>query len=101
VNRGGSWNNNPRNVRASNRNNDTPDNRNSNIGLRVAVRPDGGTRRVYGRGGRPTGRPDACPAPARRNRAQPDKESTAPASGRQLMWREGGGGRFPKSLFGM
>jgi hypothetical protein len=34
--RGGSWNNKPRNVRAANRNNKTPDNRNNNIGLRLA-----------------------------------------------------------------
>lgn len=36
VNRGGSWNNNARNVRVSNRNNNTPDNRNNNIGFRLA-----------------------------------------------------------------
>ncbi|MBN8515425.1 MAG: SUMF1/EgtB/PvdO family nonheme iron enzyme [Candidatus Accumulibacter sp.] len=35
VLRGGSWNNNPRNCRAANRNNNTPDNRNNNIGFRV------------------------------------------------------------------
>ncbi|MBY0474653.1 MAG: hypothetical protein K2Q13_06280 [Nitrosomonas sp.] len=33
--RGGSWNNNPDNVRASARNNNDPDNRNDNIGFRV------------------------------------------------------------------
>ncbi|WP_353485325.1 SUMF1/EgtB/PvdO family nonheme iron enzyme [Haliscomenobacter sp.] len=36
VLRGGSWNNNPQNVRAANRNNNTPDNRNNNIGCRLA-----------------------------------------------------------------
>jgi hypothetical protein len=36
VNRGGSWNNNPQNCRVSNRNNNTPDNRNNNLGLRLA-----------------------------------------------------------------
>lgn len=36
VNRGGSWNNTPRNVRASNRNNNTPENRNNNLGFRLA-----------------------------------------------------------------
>ena len=36
VNRGGSWNNNTRNCRVSNRNNWTPDNRN-NLGLRLAL----------------------------------------------------------------
>ncbi len=33
--RGGSWNNNPDNVRASARNNNHPDNRNNNLGFRV------------------------------------------------------------------
>jgi len=36
VLRGGSWNNNDNNLRASNRNNNTPDNINNNIGFRVA-----------------------------------------------------------------
>jgi hypothetical protein len=36
VLRGGSWNNKPRNVRSANRNNNTPDNRNNNVGFRVA-----------------------------------------------------------------
>jgi hypothetical protein len=35
VNRGGSWNNNPRNARVANRNRNTPDNRNNNLGLRL------------------------------------------------------------------
>jgi formylglycine-generating enzyme required for sulfatase activity len=35
VIRGGSWNNNPVNCRSANRNNDTPTNRNNNIGFRV------------------------------------------------------------------
>ncbi|HIK97279.1 MAG TPA: hypothetical protein EYG10_04120 [Gammaproteobacteria bacterium] len=34
--RGGSWNNKPRRVRAANRNNNNPDNRNNNIGFRLA-----------------------------------------------------------------
>ncbi|MBK7409857.1 MAG: hypothetical protein IPJ40_18510 [Saprospirales bacterium] len=33
--RGGSWNNNTRNCRVSNRNNNNPDNRNNNNGFRV------------------------------------------------------------------
>ncbi len=37
VLRGGSWNNNPQNCRSANRNNNTPDNRNNNIGFRVVV----------------------------------------------------------------
>jgi len=36
VNRGGSWNNNARNCRSANRNNNTPDNRNNNLGFRLA-----------------------------------------------------------------
>jgi formylglycine-generating enzyme required for sulfatase activity len=35
VVRGGSWNNNPRNLRSANRNRNTTDNRNNNIGFRV------------------------------------------------------------------
>ncbi|XHX81200.1 MAG: SUMF1/EgtB/PvdO family nonheme iron enzyme [Stenomitos frigidus ULC029] len=33
--RGGAWNNNPRSCRSASRNNNTPDNRNNNIGFRV------------------------------------------------------------------
>lgn len=33
--RGGSWNNNPANLRVSNRNRNTPDNRNNNLGFRL------------------------------------------------------------------
>lgn len=36
VLRGGSWINKPQNLRAANRNNNTPDNRNQNNGLRLA-----------------------------------------------------------------
>ncbi|MBI4603833.1 MAG: hypothetical protein HY721_17900 [Planctomycetes bacterium] len=35
--RGGSWNNNPRNCRAANRNRNEPGNRNNNTGFRVAL----------------------------------------------------------------
>ncbi|MEO0339413.1 MAG: SUMF1/EgtB/PvdO family nonheme iron enzyme [Bacteroidota bacterium] len=37
MNRGGSWNNTPRNCRAANRNNNGPTNRNNNLGFRVAL----------------------------------------------------------------
>jgi len=37
VNRGGSWNNEPQNCRAAVRNNNTPTNRNNNIGFRLAL----------------------------------------------------------------
>ena len=36
VLRGGSWDNNARNCRSANRNRNNPDNRNNNIGFRVA-----------------------------------------------------------------
>ena len=41
VNRGGSWNNNGRNCRSANRNRNTPDNRNNNLGFRLAATPPG------------------------------------------------------------
>ncbi|MFH1738895.1 MAG: SUMF1/EgtB/PvdO family nonheme iron enzyme [bacterium] len=37
VVRGGSWNNNARNCRSANRNRNTPDNTNNNIGFRVVL----------------------------------------------------------------
>ncbi|MBI5287103.1 MAG: SUMF1/EgtB/PvdO family nonheme iron enzyme, partial [Deltaproteobacteria bacterium] len=37
VLRGGSWNNNPGNTRAANRNRNNPDNRNNNNGFRCAI----------------------------------------------------------------
>jgi formylglycine-generating enzyme required for sulfatase activity len=39
VNRGGSWNNNAQNCRSANRNRNTPDNRNNNLGFRPAPAP--------------------------------------------------------------
>jgi hypothetical protein len=49
VLRGGSWNNNENNVRAATRNDNTPDNRNNNIGFRCVGVPgallDGQVRR--------------------------------------------------------
>lgn len=45
VNRGGSWNNTAQNCRSAYRNNNTPANRNNNIGFRLALqhkgKPDG------------------------------------------------------------
>jgi len=37
--RGGAWGNNPINLRAANRNNNTPDNHNQNVGFRLATHP--------------------------------------------------------------
>ena len=51
VNRGGSWNNDARNVRAANRNRNSPGNRNRNLGFRPASsrrRPDAGGSRIAG-----------------------------------------------------
>ena len=36
MNRGGGWNNNARNCRSANRNRNTPENRNNNLGFRVS-----------------------------------------------------------------
>lgn len=47
--RGGSWNNNSNNCRASNRNNNSPGNTNNNIGFRAASTPNTEPRRVIGR----------------------------------------------------
>jgi formylglycine-generating enzyme required for sulfatase activity len=46
VLRGGSWNNNERNVRAANRNNNEPSNSNNNIGFRCARSISIGNRRA-------------------------------------------------------
>ena len=76
VLRGGSWNNNPRNLRVSNRNRNTPDNRNDNNGFRcareaglVAVSPrQAGAPAITVAGGgrlpRPGRAPGAGPSPA-------------------------------------
>ena len=45
VNRGGSWNNNARNCRCANRDRNSPDIRNNNLGFRVALAPSSRTRR--------------------------------------------------------
>jgi hypothetical protein len=42
VLRGGSWNNNPRNLRSAARNMNNPDNRNNNVGFRLASTPSAG-----------------------------------------------------------
>ncbi len=54
--RGGSWNNKPRNVRSAYRNRNTPDNRNNNLGFRLAQSTRAAMRRarsrpVHGRAG--------------------------------------------------
>lgn len=46
--RGGSWNNNDQNTRAAYRNNNNPDNRNNNVGFRVAEPLSTGNRKCDG-----------------------------------------------------
>jgi hypothetical protein len=54
VNRGGSWNNDAVNCRAANRNNNNPDNRNNNLGFRLAPAPTAPVlNRLDGTGQRP------------------------------------------------
>jgi formylglycine-generating enzyme required for sulfatase activity len=48
VVRGGSWNNNPNNCRVSVRNRNNPNNRNNNMGFRVARRRSIGARILQG-----------------------------------------------------
>ncbi|MBI4003062.1 MAG: SUMF1/EgtB/PvdO family nonheme iron enzyme [Nitrospira defluvii] len=60
--RGGSWNNNPENLRVSNRNRNNADNRNNNIGFRLAQSARTASRRsqsrpVHGQAGRGSGCP--------------------------------------------
>ena len=70
VLRGGSWNNNPINLRTANRNNNTPDNRNNNIGFRCASESPVGprcrasTEAGYATGGDPQARPRLAATPA-------------------------------------
>lgn len=61
VNRGGSWNNNPRNCRSANRNRNDPGNRNNNLGFRPSN-----------------------PSHARRARAK--VRATVPATDRPASW---------------
>ena len=48
VKRGGSWNNNAQNCRSANRNRNTPDNRNNNLGFRLASSPLRPPMRTHG-----------------------------------------------------
>ncbi len=81
VIRGGSWNNNAQNCRSANRNNNNPDNRNNNIGFRLANSRHCPTARVYGRGLSAPGHDQALgPVPGRRRAAR--DEEAAPRGGR-------------------
>jgi hypothetical protein len=56
--RGGSWNNDGQNCRSANRNNNTPDNRNNNIGFRAVLAAARPVRLSVIR----LTRPSSCPA---------------------------------------
>lgn len=72
VLRGGSWNNDPINLRTANRNNNTPDNRNNNIGFRCASESSVGPRcRASTEAGYATGE---TPRPCSRLAATPAEE---------------------------
>lgn len=79
MNRGGSWNNNARNCRAANRNRNTPENRNNNLGLRLASTKEEGPEPV-----RPKNVPGA-PLLFRRlscsGTVSPTKSNRAPGAG--------------------
>lgn len=63
MKRGGSWNNNPRNLRSANRNRNTAGNRNNNLGFRLAQSTRAASVPLPG-AGRSTERPGAvrgCP----------------------------------------
>jgi hypothetical protein len=62
--RGGSWNNNAQNCRSANRNNNEPDNRNNNLGFRLASsrqRPDAVRLRMHRQRQSPDHRPGPVP----------------------------------------
>jgi hypothetical protein len=59
VNRGGGWNNNAVNCRSANRNNNTPGNRDNNLGFRLLIARLCRRRRVHGCGARAAGQVQA------------------------------------------
>ena len=83
--RGGSWNNNPQNVRVSNRNRNEPTNRNNNIGFRCAGYAERGLSGSEVRGPEPvssTEIPGApTPFPGRRSRRRRQGRQTASGPG--------------------
>ncbi|MBW2431203.1 MAG: SUMF1/EgtB/PvdO family nonheme iron enzyme [Deltaproteobacteria bacterium] len=67
VIRGGSWNNDAHNCRSAIRNNNSPDNRNNNVGFRLASsrqRPDAVRPRIHRQRQCPDHRPGPVPADA-------------------------------------
>ena len=61
MKRGGSWNNNANNARAANRNNDSPGNRNNNLGFRLASSGAPPARRAKGQNPGDHGLPGSAP----------------------------------------
>lgn len=80
VARGGSWNNNAANCRSANRDRNTPDNRDNNVGFRLLNSPP-----LWPDGRRPRIAPlrtGVDPYPSSRSGQCPDKEGRAAASRR-------------------
>jgi hypothetical protein len=67
VLRGGSWNNNPQNLRSANRNRNTPTNRNNNNGFRVASTLIAGAAAFTDAAGAPRVRPEPAMMSGRRS----------------------------------
>jgi retron-type reverse transcriptase len=77
VQRGGNWNNNANNCRSAQRNNNTPGNRNNNIGFRLASSRPGRTGAVHGpRSG--AAAPTIAPPPAPSGCLSPAAEDPRP-----------------------
>ena len=84
MNRGGSWNNTARNCRSANRNRNSPENRNNNLGFRVArssadkvdALPDG------------TGRFPASPQAAKTRIGRPVLVANRERSGRPFFFKD-------------
>lgn len=92
VNRGGSWNNNADNCRAANRNNNTPDNRNNNLGFRLLSTRHCQRDAVYESRPRATGHVQAVIL----RRASPAKAQRRAAFGRLAEFDDR---RAPEKLF--
>ncbi|GAB4308460.1 MAG: hypothetical protein Kow0097_09010 [Candidatus Bipolaricaulota bacterium] len=67
--RGGGWNNNANNCRGANRNNNSPDNENNNLGFRLLSTPHGKDALSHPRPPVPRAGGPSCPAIPRRGRA--------------------------------
>ncbi len=78
MNRGGSWNNDTENCRSANRNNNSPDNRNDNLGFRLLSTTYCPMGMVYGPCSRAKGHVQGVIP----RRDQPDKKQKCSAFGR-------------------